>query len=213
MVGLVLVVAFMVAVALGLVLSTVKRHGSSPANVAEQAGLSFDSMNLYRPLRALMTELVNEIETSKDPTTKAMKSALLESIRHTDERAIKSLEIRDQLLRAKSGMSEAESEVQWLLEQRDLAETASVKLQLTQAYEARIGELESYQKVTEIVQSIEAEIELLRSGLNTLRAKLKVSSALSQANRSDDLRIAISSLNSLGDSVEEAQDFLRQSSQ
>lgn len=172
--------------------------------------LSVDSLGLYRPLKVLIGEIREQVSTTKDPATLAMKNAVFEHVDQVEERVLSSLTIRDQLKKATRDSSTAKAEAERLLEQRDRVASPTAKLQVTQAYEARLGEIEEYEKAKKIIERIEHDVQLVKANLSSLKAKLSVSSAAVQSStKADELRTALGSLDALQSSVEEAQQFLK----
>jgi hypothetical protein len=187
---------------------TARDHSASSSSQSDS--LSVDSLGLYRPFRVLVSEIRDQVSESKDPATKAMKSAVFEHVDEVEQRVLASLSIRDQLKKAAKDASTARAEAERLLEQRDRVDSAPAKLQVTQAYEARLGELAEYDKASKIIERIEHDVQLLQANLSSLKAKLSVSSASVQSStKADELRTALGSLDALQASVEEAQQFLK----
>lgn len=172
--------------------------------------LSVDGLGFYRPIKSMIADMREEISSTKDPATVAMRGSLNEHLDQVEARVISSLAIRDQLKKATRDSASAKSESERLLAQRETVDSASAKLQITQAYDARLGEIAEYEKAKKIVDRIENDIQLVRANLGSLKAKLTVNSASVQSStKADELRTALGSLDSLHSSVEEAREFLQ----
>jgi hypothetical protein len=171
--------------------------------------LSFDSQNLYRPVRALRRSIIDTVESSQDPAVHAMSGTVIAELNAAHDRVVLALQTRDQLRKAIDGEALAKGEAQSLLRSRNSAESDSEKLSITKAYEAKLNELAEYQKAKDIIKKIENEIDLTKASLSELKARLAISGAATDATeRAEDLRTTLGALETIQSSVDEAQIML-----
>ncbi len=186
------------------------RQSKQASGTDEFPSLSFDSQNLYRPIRSLRRSIIDTVESSEDPAVRAMAGSVIEELNGTHERVILALQTRDQLRKASDGYITAQNELQRINSSREAAESAQEKLSFTKAFEAKANELAEYEKARAIIKKIENEIELTKASLSELKAKLTFSEAsVNATERADDLRNSLSSLETIQSSVDEAQLMLR----
>ena len=172
--------------------------------------LSFDSQNLYRPIRSLRRSIIDAVQSSQDPAVHAMSDSVVEELNDAHDRVVMALQTRDQLRKASEGVLTAQADMDRLAKARDAAESHQEKLSFTKAYEAKTNELAEYDKAKVIIKKIENEIELTKASLSELKAKLAVSGASTNATeRAEDLRTTLGSLETIQSSVDEAQIMLR----
>jgi hypothetical protein len=172
--------------------------------------LSFDSQNLYRPIRSLKRGILETLQSTEDPAIRAMTGSVTEEVNVAYNRVVLALQTRDQLRKASESHITAQNEAGRLLKSRDIAESPSEKLTFTQAYEAKLSEVAEYEKAKAIITKIESEIEVTKASLSELKAKLTFSEASNNATeRAEDLRATLGSLETIQSSVDEAQLMLR----
>jgi hypothetical protein len=172
--------------------------------------LSFDSQNLYRPIRSLKRGIIETVQSSDDPAINAMSGAVIEEMNAAHDRIVLALQTRDELRKASDNYLTAQSEAQRLFKAREAAESPQEKLSYTRAYEAKILEVAEYEKARAIIKKIENEIELTKASMSQLKAKLTFSEASTNASeRAEDLRTTLGSLETIQSSVDEAQLMLR----
>ena len=207
---IVLFVAFLVIVVnISIAFFAIMRKNRTAAS-DDFPSISFDSQNLYRPIRSLRNSIRATIETSDDPAVQAMAGGVLQEVNDAHDRVVQALQTRDDLRKAIESHSTAKSEADRFLKQRELAESDEEKLALTKAFEAKIAELAEYDRAKGLIEKIEHEIELTKVSLIELKSKLTVSDALAAtAGRTDDLRTTLGNLETIQSSVDEAKEMLR----
>ena len=172
--------------------------------------LSFDSQNLYRPIRSLKRAIIEIVQSSDDPAINAMSGAVIEEMNAAHDRIVLALQTRDQLRKASENYLTAQNEADRLFKAREAAESPQEKLSFTRAYEAKTLEVAEYEKARVIIKKIENEVELTKASMSQLKAKLTFSEASTNATeRADDLRTTLGSLETIQSSVDEAQLMLR----
>ena len=172
--------------------------------------ISFDSQNLYRPIRSLRNGIIELAESSSDPAVRVIASSVRQEVDDAFGRVVSALQTRDQLRKAVDGYPEAQEEITRLNKLREDSESPQEKLNYTKAYEAKLNELAEYSRVLPLIKKIEDEIELTKASLSELKAKLATSGAAESASsRSDDLRSSLGNLEGIHSSVSEAQEVLR----
>ncbi len=208
----VLILVILIILLVGGGLAFVSMIASKSKEITEESipDISFDSQNLYRPIRSLRKAIWDLVENSPDPAVHAMAFAVTEEVRETHDRVVVALQTRDQLRKASEGHAGAQKELACIEQQRELAESPQEKLSFTKAYEAKVNELAEYEKAKAIIKKIEDEVELTKASLSELKAKLAVSGAsVNATERAEDLRTTLSSLETIQSSIDEAQVMLR----
>ena len=208
--GIVLVLLVILLAAGFIAFISSARISRKDSAIEDYPTLSFDSQNLYRPIRALRRSIVDIVESSRDPAVHAMSASVLEELNAAHNRVVLALQTRDQLRKATESQIPAQREADRLLGSRDMAESDTEKLSLTKAYDAKLNELAEYQKAMDIIKKIENEITLTKASLSDLKARITVSGAAADASqRAEDLRSTLGSLETIQSSVDEAQIMLR----
>lgn len=198
-----------------IIASIIAMLGSVKQSRKEVAGdefptLSFDSQNLYRPIRSLRRAILDTVQSSGEPAVHAMSGSVTEELTTTLDRVVLALQTRDQLRKATEGHVAAQNELAQLQKSIDIAESPDEKLSFAKAYEAKQSELSEYERAKEIIKKIENEIDLTKASLSELKAKLAVTSASNSATeRAEDLRTTLGALETIQSSVDEAQEMLR----
>lgn len=186
------------------------RQGRNSGDVQDFPSLSFDSQNLYRPIRSLRKSILEIVDSSEDPALKAMSGSVIEELDAAHGRIVLALQTRDQLRKASENHLTAKADLDRMLGAREKAESAQEKLSFTKAYEAKLNELAEYERAIGIVKKIETEIELTKASMSELKAKLTFSEASANASeRAEDLRTTLGALETIQSSVAEAQVMLR----
>ena len=210
MVTLALLVFAVILVGLFAVFIASTRLSQKDSDSAEYPTLSFDSQNIYRPIRSLRLAILNTVDASDDPAVRAMSGAVRDELKVAHDRVVLALQTRDQLRKASEGHASAQNDLARIEQQREAAESPQKKLSITKAYEAKTNELAEYDKAKAIIKKIEDEVELTKASLGELKAKLAVSGASANAaERAEDLRTTLGSLETIQSSVDEAQIMLR----
>ena len=210
MIGLVLVVVVIILVAILVAFLSSTRLSRTQTSSDDYPTLSFDSQNIYRPIRSLRNSITNTIDSSDDPAVHAMAGSVRDELRVAHDRVVLALQTRDQLRKASEGHASAQNDLARIDKQREAAESPEEKLSFTRAYEAKTNELAEYEKAKAIIKRIEDEVELTKASLSELSAKLAVSGAsINASERAEDLRTTLGSLETIQSSVDEAQVMLR----
>jgi hypothetical protein len=206
---LVLIVGVLLLGAIAIFTKTIRRNTKAKTNEEDFPSLSFDSLNIYRPIRALRRAILETVQTSSDPAVHALSDSVTDELGAVHSRVVLALQTRDQLRKAVDGQVVAQTEMAKIKLQMEAANSPDEKLSFSKAFEAKKNELSEYEKAKEIIQKIEGEMDMTRASLSELKAKLVVSGASSGAiDRSDDLRSSLGSLETIQSSVDEAQAML-----
>lgn len=205
----IVVAAILVAIAAVGFISARNVQAERSGDPAES--LSQESRTLLRPIQRLSREVAALVEANKDSPTISVigAEALAEATRMTAQVA-RTLQIRDDLKKALKGRYQAEKEIGESRMRLEFA-SATERVSLEAAIEARTAELGHYDEIGAHLRQIETGVNQAEAVLAEIKAKLSLNlsqdaAALGQA---DDLRDTLSRMRSLSNSYEEAENFLR----
>ncbi len=206
MVVLLLIILIIVIVGVFVAFIGSSRQTKQTTVQEEFPSLSFDSQAIYRPIRSLKRQIVEITESSNDAAIHAMGGSVRQEVQDSHDRVVSALQTRDRLRKVIEEHANVEGEAVRLMELRDSAASPAEKLNYTKAYEMKSGELEEFRKAKDYIKRIEDEVELTKTSMSELKAKLSMSSAAETATaRAEDLRATLGSLETIQTSVEEAQ--------
>ena len=170
-------------------------------------GLSLDSQARLRPLLQARRKLAEVAERNQEnPAIKVVSQEALEEANDVVSKAAALLKTRSELLRA--GNTDDADKIARLRAKVELAEDLQDKDRLETALAIAEGAQDHHARRREAMGRIDAQLEEARATLERMHAELAAAVA-EDLGTGDDLRETLGRLKSLGTSLDEAQELLR----
>ena len=190
------------------------KETSAKRSEAEIVDLSNEDRTLISPIRRLRNEIAALVEANKQNVSISVVGAeALGEADHILKQTAKTLALRRQLKRSAAGQSQTQRELDSLRE--DIANAASEdeKATLQAALEARETESAHYKNAGVAIEHIDSHLRQAEAALSEMKARLATAAAgTTEAAPASELEETIGRLKSLGDSLEESENWLREQS-
>lgn len=178
----------------------------------ELEDLSNEDRALLSPIRRLRNEIQGLVESNKQNVSISVVGAeALSEADHILKQSAKTLSLRRQLKRSASSRSQTQKELEALRTDIEKAETQQERNTLQAALEAREAEIGHYRNAGEAIERIDSHLRQAEAALSEMKARLgSVAVGSSEAAGESELEETIGRLKSLGASLDESEEWLRQ---
>jgi hypothetical protein len=175
--------------------------------------LSHEARALLRPINRLRVELEELVEAHRQsPAMTVIGDEAVREARRITDQAARMLQFRSELRKIMRGRYEAEKAITELDRQVETAATEDERKALESAREARRLELQHYEQQDRALSQIDSGLKQAEAALSEMKARLAISvTSGTEMSDGSPLNEMVLRLKTLGQSFEEAEEFLRES--
>lgn len=202
--------AFIVAIG-NLAILSIKETSAKRA-VMDTEDLSNEDRTLISPIRRLRNEIDELVQSNKQNVSISVVGAeALGEADHILKQTAKTLALRRQLKKSAANRTQTARELDSLRDDISRAESPEERATLQAALEARETESSHYENAAEAIEHIDSHLRQAEAALSEMKARLATAAAgTAGAAPATELEETIGRLKSLGTSLEESEQWLKE---